>query len=119
MNDCFAERLAYLRTILEKLRPLETKLKYQIDKLVKAATVGAAQTDVNPLSFKPNPSGLVSKVADAPASDDDDGPAVYQPPKLSAVPYCTWHFGLLLYLTKLINQWRTAHPGSKIARNDV
>ena len=66
---------------------METKLKYQIDKLVKAATVGAAQTDVNPLSFKPNPSGLVSKVADAPASDDEDGPAVYQPPKLSAVPY--------------------------------
>lgn len=32
------DRLIELRVVLEKMRPLEMKLKYQIDKLVKAAS---------------------------------------------------------------------------------
>ena len=35
-------QLVEQRALLEKLRPLETKLKYQIDKLVRAATTGVA-----------------------------------------------------------------------------
>ena len=43
------------------MRPIEHKLKYQIDKLVKTAVEG--QTDANdPLKFKPNPQNLDYKV---------------------------------------------------------
>ncbi|KAK2499909.1 hypothetical protein MC885_019444 [Smutsia gigantea] len=34
-------RLVEIRTVLEKLRPLDQKLKYQIDKLVKTAVTGS------------------------------------------------------------------------------
>jgi U3 small nucleolar RNA-associated protein 3 len=37
-------QLVRIRTILEKLRPLDSKLKYQIEKLLKMSTLGA--TDV-------------------------------------------------------------------------
>lgn len=36
------DRLIELRVILEKIRPLEMKLRYQIDKLLKAASTGLA-----------------------------------------------------------------------------
>lgn len=32
------EQLVRIRTLLEKLRPLDAKLKYQIEKLLKVAT---------------------------------------------------------------------------------
>merc|ERR1712048_1341523 len=49
-------RLVEIRTVLEKMRPIDKKLKYQIDKLVKLATTGGIQSNGNadPLSFKPN-----------------------------------------------------------------
>jgi hypothetical protein len=101
-----AERLIFLRTVLEKLRPIEAKLKYQIDKvwplprerhlnvlivpqLVKSATMGASHAVENPLSFRPNPSALVSKSGQEGGSDGEEGGEgdVYQPPKLASVPY--------------------------------
>jgi hypothetical protein len=69
--------------VLEKLRPIEAKLKYQIDKvrphvlshpiththmvptcmqLVKTASTGVIQESNAPLSFKPKPASLVAKV---------------------------------------------------------
>uniref|UniRef100_A0A674JXP1 Neuroguidin n=1 Tax=Terrapene triunguis TaxID=2587831 RepID=A0A674JXP1_9SAUR len=54
-------RLAELRTVLEKMRPIEQKLRYQVDKLVKAAVTGAVGDD-NPLRFKPDPGNMMSKV---------------------------------------------------------
>ena len=74
------ERLIFLRSVIEKVRPLESKLKYQMDKvcwaqilpsfcrlissfqLVKSASLGVSQASENPLSFKPNHGKLVSKV---------------------------------------------------------
>ncbi|KAJ3317740.1 hypothetical protein HDU76_001071 [Blyttiomyces sp. JEL0837] len=78
-------RLIELRIILEKVKPLEAKLKYQIDKLVKAANdakhggtanlilPGSSSTSAsranqsalsgaptNALAFKPNPMGFVT-----------------------------------------------------------
>ncbi|XP_042570156.1 neuroguidin [Cyprinus carpio] len=53
-------RLVTIRTVLEKMRPLDQKLKYQIDKLVRTAVTGSlAEND--PLHFRPNPQNLVSK----------------------------------------------------------
>jgi Sas10/Utp3/C1D family len=52
-------QLLELRTLLEKLRPLDSKLKYQTDKLLRLATTGAAAPESDPLSFRPNPEALV------------------------------------------------------------
>lgn len=93
--DPAIDRLVELRTVLEKIRPIDTKLKYQVDKLVKAAVTGAtAQND--PTNYKPNPDNMISQFDDSDASEDDsieekkketDKKSVYVPPKLAAVPY--------------------------------
>lgn len=86
-------RMIENRTVLEKMRPIEHKLKYQIDKLVQTATTGALDQN-DPLSFKPNPQGLVSKIEESSesTSDDDDDKTEskakkYVPPKLRAMHY--------------------------------
>eukprot|EP00049_Salpingoeca_infusionum_P015435 m.299808 g.299808 ORF g.299808 m.299808 type:complete len:291 (-) comp15874_c0_seq3:3004-3876(-) len=97
-------RLAYLRTVLEKVRPMDRKLKYQIDKLVRIAmeqertaqqqqetkqrTSASASTStdatLDPLQFRPNPANLVARGSEHAESTED---AVYQPPKIAATPY--------------------------------
>lgn len=65
------DRLVTLRTVLEKMRPIERKLKYQIDKAVKiASSADDAEGASDPLSFKANPANLMSKLGDD--NDDDD-----------------------------------------------
>ena len=82
------ERLTEIRTILEKVRPIDRKLKYQVDKLVKIASTGVTSGATNPLSFKPNPENMSAKVADDESSDEEgEKSGVYVPPKVSAVPY--------------------------------
>lgn len=91
--------LVKLRVVLEKVAPLEQKLKYQVEKLVRKAdqaadgadeqdvlngtsfalsrSLGASRRDltrsrpraVDPLAFRPNPSNLV---LDRTASEDED-----------------------------------------------
>ena len=61
------ERLCYLRTVLEKVRPIEHKLKYQIDKCVNIAETGHVSKD-DPSRFKANPDLLASKFV----VDDED-----------------------------------------------
>ena len=53
------ERLLHLKLLLEKLRPLDLKMQYQVDKMVRTAVL--EQTDGRPLagqakdlSYKPN-----------------------------------------------------------------
>ena len=68
-------RLVEIRTYLEKLRPIDRKLKYQIEKLLKLASEqnereelgdgdggGGGDAGEDPLAFRPNPDALVSKV---------------------------------------------------------
>ncbi|MGH0167724.1 UNVERIFIED_CONTAM: hypothetical protein FKN15_052554 [Acipenser sinensis] len=43
-GDSGIERLLELRTVLEKMRPIDQKLKYQIDKLVRTAVTGTLGT---------------------------------------------------------------------------
>lgn len=110
-NDPAIDRLIEIRTVLEKIRPIDYKLRYQIDKLVKTAITGTSNAS-DPNSFKPNPGNLISQLGDEAAnnespseSDSDDEPAttsshkkkssklssggsgVYVPPKLSAMHY--------------------------------
>ncbi|WVQ93934.1 hypothetical protein IAU59_001012 [Kwoniella sp. CBS 9459] len=93
--------------VMDKIRGMEGKLEYQIKKLVglaeaeekrgKAAVEGVEE---DPLSFRPNPSAIVSarepssKVAKRLAAVDagSDGQAegsneIYRPPRVAAVPY--------------------------------
>lgn len=90
--------LVRLRCVLEKTKPLELKLKYQIDKLIKAAILNQEESlvvssksfnnndDENPLNFKPNPSAMtVPKTVVETAAESSD--AVYKPPRLVAMPY--------------------------------
>ncbi|KAF8710511.1 Sas10/Utp3/C1D family, partial [Rhizoctonia solani] len=98
------------RVILEKTKTLETRMKYQIDKLVCLAQDSPQDGgDIidDPLAFKPNLSSLAAPVAqrgrittesanaeggaasdvEAASGDDQVGDAIYRPPKLAPVPY--------------------------------
>uniref|UniRef100_A0A0A9XEF2 Neuroguidin-B n=1 Tax=Lygus hesperus TaxID=30085 RepID=A0A0A9XEF2_LYGHE len=87
------ERLAEIRVYLERIHPIEKKLKYQIEKMLKAATVGS--TDKNdPSRFRANPASMSLETNEDEEADDDSGddeskkkPGIYVPPKLSAVHY--------------------------------
>ncbi|KAK2858597.1 hypothetical protein Q5P01_003217 [Channa striata] len=88
-------RVVTIRTVLEKMRPLDHKLKYQIDKLVRTAVTGSlAESD--PLHLRPNPENLISKLSE---SDESEGEAEekkkaahssgkkYVPPKIAPLHY--------------------------------
>ncbi|CAD7086182.1 unnamed protein product [Hermetia illucens] len=108
-RDPSIDRLIEIRTVLEKIRPIDYKLRYQIDKLVKTAVTGATSSS-DPITFKPNPNNLVSQLpeqgsnSEASESSEDDTDddskrkkssgsksesktGVYVPPKLTAVHY--------------------------------
>ncbi|XP_064598912.1 neuroguidin-A-like [Liolophura sinensis] len=97
-DDPVIMRLVEIRTVLEKIRPIDQKLKYQIDKLLKMVSTGAAGT-ADPLRFRPNPGNLISKLDEADSASDSDEEAetrsrrksdplkLYVPPKLAAVHY--------------------------------
>ncbi|KAI0831721.1 hypothetical protein BC628DRAFT_1311290 [Trametes gibbosa] len=83
------------RVVLEKVKALESRMKYQIDKLVRIAEEGdsADKNIINdPLAFRPNPQALMEQGSDE--EDEDDASThgngrdgVYRPPKLAPVPY--------------------------------
>jgi U3 small nucleolar ribonucleoprotein protein LCP5 len=78
---------------LEKVKPLETKMKYQIDKLIKAASstdlANVDQSTVDdPYMFKPNPNLLVQDDdEDEDGNDAEDGDGVYKAPRIAPMPY--------------------------------
>jgi len=84
------DRLVEIRTVLEKIRPINKKLSYQVDKLIKMASE-AVEGQANPLSFKPNLNNLVNKdEEDSEGFEEEDGQKkdeVYVPPRVTAVPY--------------------------------
>ncbi|KAM8960611.1 neuroguidin [Pelodytes ibericus] len=75
-------RLVEIRTVLEKMRPVDQKLKYQIDKLVRAAVTGSLGEN-DPLRFKPNPQNLMSKLEESGGDSDGEGEAESGAPKKS------------------------------------
>ncbi|KAH8269331.1 hypothetical protein KR018_004617, partial [Drosophila ironensis] len=78
-GDPSIERLIEIRTVLEKIRPIDHKLRYQIDKLVKTATTGVS-SHTDPILYKPNPEGMMisaggdgeDAAAGSNSSGDDD-----------------------------------------------
>lgn len=83
------ERIVENRTVLEKMRPIEKKLKYQIDKYVKVAESGGQIRPDDPIHFKPNPSALAAEEDDSGdesdeiegASTEDNRDQLYKVPK--------------------------------------
>nr|CAG4638845.1 EOG090X0IJO [Cyclestheria hislopi] len=92
-NHPVVERLVELRTILERIRPVEHKLRYQVDKLLRLAAAGKLE-DSDPLQFKANPSNMITKIEGSSESEDEEGGEhkkpkcdAYIPPKLVAMHY--------------------------------
>ena len=100
VRKLLVERMVQERVVLEKVKPLEVRLRYQIDKLIKKAENADRQGDAaaddeignggcsvalgivhlacltlpcwtDPLAFKPNPMGLMNR--DGSGSEAEDG----------------------------------------------
>jgi U3 small nucleolar ribonucleoprotein protein LCP5 len=92
-----AGELALCHEVMDKVRGMESKLEYQVKKLVGLAEAAAKpqteEVEEDPLSFRPNPSAMVAaarteeKKAAAAAKDDDEEGGVYRPPRVAAMPY--------------------------------
>ncbi|PVD20900.1 hypothetical protein C0Q70_19063 [Pomacea canaliculata] len=86
------QRLVENRVILEKMRPIDQKLKYQIDKLVKIAKTGVMDAS-DPLRFRPNPDDLAAKFENEDSDEEDNedqskkSDSVYKAPKVAPVHY--------------------------------
>ncbi|OAY65330.1 Neuroguidin [Ananas comosus] len=88
-----ARSLVEIRLFLEKIRPIDKKLEYQVQKFTRAAeTTGAekkmsvdmkkkddSRGEEDPLKYRPNPDMLVSK--STVATQDNGG--VYRPPRFA------------------------------------
>ena len=84
LHDDVIDQLIRERVVLEKIKPLEMKTKYQIDKLVTLATTGSVSSS-HPLSYKPNPSHLMPREGLSVGGEGEET-GVYRPPRISAVP---------------------------------
>lgn len=80
-------RLLETRVILEKLRPIEHRLKYQVEKLLRAAMTGGPGAE-HPLAFHPEPSNMVQEDEAAPPKAPGlGGGRRYVPPHIIPVQY--------------------------------
>lgn len=106
-SSTYVQNLVKLRLRLEKMRPMEARLKYQVEKLLQ--TVAAlereaargltapeendeAEEDVDMLAFRPNPESLApAQVSQQDAGDGSgeaaSGSGVYRPPKMAPMVY--------------------------------
>ncbi|QDZ21457.1 Sas10 domain-containing protein [Chloropicon primus] len=81
-------RLVEIRTYLEKIRPIEKKMNYQVQKLVAQATrkPGDSAGGEDPLKFRPNPKSLLGSAQGEEAEEEGlDG--AYVPPKIAPMHY--------------------------------
>jgi U3 small nucleolar RNA-associated protein 3 len=91
-------RLVQLRSYLERVRPIDKQLAYQLDKLLRATALartqdpeaaggsGGAAAAADELAARPNPAALVAKAPlVAPADGEGGAGGVYRPPKLNPV----------------------------------
>ncbi|XP_033930170.1 neuroguidin-like isoform X3 [Melopsittacus undulatus] len=78
-----------LRTekVLEKMRPIEHRIKYQVEKLLRAAMTGAPGAE-HPLAFHPEPSNMAQEPDPAPLKPPGlGGGRRYVPPHIIPVQY--------------------------------
>ncbi|KAJ3781941.1 hypothetical protein GGU10DRAFT_319472 [Lentinula aff. detonsa] len=84
------------RVVLEKVKALEGRMRYQIEKLIKAAQqkekVDANDIIDDPLVFRPNPQNLLDANNNDDADDtggngDTTTEGIYRPPRVAPMPY--------------------------------
>jgi hypothetical protein len=63
-------QLLELRYLMEKMRPLDGKLKYQIDQLMKYASMDEATAETS--NLRPNPSSMFDDMSDDDNDDDEE-----------------------------------------------
>ncbi|TDL27629.1 hypothetical protein BD410DRAFT_713959 [Rickenella mellea] len=100
----FVDNMVEGRIVLEKVKALENKMRYQIDKLVRLAEespkADGDEVVNDPLAFGPNPQNLMDQGdsggegAESGDGGDDGGgggggrgDGIYRPPRLAPVPY--------------------------------
>lgn len=93
-EDELAGELSLCHEVMDKVRGMESKLEYQVKKLVglaEAANKPQEAVEEDPLSFRPNPSVMVAAARTgekkAAAKDDGDEGGVYRPPRVAGMPY--------------------------------
>ncbi|TMW62242.1 hypothetical protein Poli38472_009735 [Pythium oligandrum] len=89
-HPVFKELVRY-RTLIERIRPLDRKMTYQVDKMLKVALSGGENLDES-LHYAPNPDQLVGQDGHEGDDDDEDGEGgakdgIYRAPRLAAVHY--------------------------------
>ncbi|KAG8827257.1 hypothetical protein FRC17_007908 [Serendipita sp. 399] len=80
------------RLILEKSKALESRMRYQIEKLVRIAAEPLPNRDIeDPLSFRPNPDNFAQDegkpLSDDGGDDAEENDGIYRPPKIAPMPY--------------------------------
>ena len=70
-NEKAIERICEDRTVLEKIKPIEKKLKYQIDKALKVSETGQLSKD-DPLNHRPNLEAFKGSDSEESDSDEDE-----------------------------------------------
>ncbi|XP_045471001.1 neuroguidin [Harmonia axyridis] len=99
-NDICIDRLIEIRTVLEKIRPIDQKLKFQIERLVKSSRDGISMDDSKKHKANVGNAENLDDNDDEDIESDDDQESgdgeesvpkskkgIYVPPKLSAVHY--------------------------------
>ena len=69
-NHPVLKQLLELRYVMEKMRPLDSKLKYQLDRLIKFSTLSAE--DRQAMKLRPNLSALRARGTGSDEDDDED-----------------------------------------------
>lgn len=82
------DRLIETRTVLERLRSIDHKLRYQVEKLVRAANVTSQEGgSIDPLEHRANLDNFDDENAGVDGEQKSSKDGVYKPPKLAAVRY--------------------------------
>ena len=85
LNSQVVHSLVTLRTYLEKgVRPLEAKLRYQIDKVLRAAEVASSTANASAKAAAPPSPGSSSASS---SDDDEDGSTAASPPAIDELTY--------------------------------
>jgi len=113
-------QLIWLRTLLEKIRPIEQRLQYQMNKLLELSEKPVALADPKNL----RPGELVASVEAEPGEDDEADAElekaqddVYRPPKVTEVEYTGDHVSAIDRAEKNLEKARKRLENSEMMRS--
>ncbi|KAH7889994.1 hypothetical protein F5I97DRAFT_1924497 [Phlebopus sp. FC_14] len=81
------------RVVLEKIKVLESRMRYQIEKLARLADDTTKNVADDPLAFRPNPQNLANNgqgsgdESEEQQDVEENRDGIYRPPKLAPMPY--------------------------------